>query len=62
MTIHTSFCMTYLHEECCLLAEIGEWRTEIRGDIIVSAPCPASGFGGGALIWREMVLEGDGTP
>lgn len=52
--------MIYLYEECCLLVEIGEWRSEIRGDIIVFVFCSVFGFGGGDLIWREMVLEGDG--
>lgn len=53
--------MTYLHVEFHLLAEKGERRSGIEGDVIASAPFLASGLGDGDLTWREMVVEGDET-
>lgn len=57
--MQTSICMSYLHVEFHLLAERGEKRSGIKGDVIASAPFLVSGLGDGDLTWRELVVEGN---
>lgn len=54
--------MTYLHVELHLLAERGEQRSGVGGDVIVSAVCLASGLGDVDMMWRERVEEDDEAP